>query len=302
VIGVPTSGAAIAYAPDQVVTAAAALLDMAVLHAIDPDAGAEPAQWKATAIAALDYVWRRARDPQTGLFYQSLVTSGDAAHDALGQALPTNDTLRTDVQAAIVLGLGRAQERFNALTPAPDGGADADTLPPSNYLDQADKLIDALLAAKLWDGATMPGSDPGAFFEGLVPSGLPGQGGSPVILSNKTTFSNAYLMAGLVRILEGSTTQNGYLLGHLIAALAQIKPGNTSLLSAVTDTHGNPVQQGYLRATSRDYSVPVAFAADGGVVGPETPTPQYLTSALAASVEAFVQRWRERPNPPACGL
>jgi hypothetical protein len=297
VIGVPV-GADISYAPDQVVTAAAALLDMAVAHAIDPDAGAERAAWQATATAAIDYVFRRGRDPATGLFFQSLVTSGDPGHDALGAGSPTPDTLLTDVQAAVVLGLGRAQQRLNTLLSLEDAGADAATLPSSGYLGQADDLVGALVAAGLWDGSTATGSDPGAFLEGLIT--VPG--GSPVLLTNKPTFGNAYLLGGVVRILAGSSTNNGFLIGHLIAALAQTMPANSSLLTAVTDMQGHVIQQGYLDATSRAFSLPVAFAADGGVVGPESPTPQYRTAALAAVIEAFTQRWRERANAPMCGL
>jgi hypothetical protein len=298
IIGVP-SGAGFEYKPAQVVTAAAALLDMAVLHAKDPDAGADPATWQATAVAALDYVWRRGRDPSTGLFYQSLVTSGDPDHDSLGMGTPTDDALLTDVQASIVLGLGRAQERFNALTSAADAGADADSLPASNYLQQADDLIAALIAAKLWDGLPSPGMDPGAFFEGLIP---PAPGGSPVILTDKTTFGNAYLLAGMVRILAGSTSANGYILGHLIAAFVQQMPANTSLLTAVTDSQGRVVQQGYLRATSRDFSLSVSYSLDGGSAGLEPRASSYRTAALAEMIEGFTQRWRERVNPPPCGL
>jgi hypothetical protein len=303
VIGVPV-GADISYAPDQVVAAAAALLDMAVLHASDPDGGADRASWQATAAAAIDYVSRRARDPVTGLFFQSLVTSGDPGHDALapGSAgFPPPDALMTDVQAAIVLSLGRAQQRANVLSPA-DAGADAESVPASDYLKQADDLLGAMVTAGLWDGSTTAGSDPGAFLQGLVPA----QGGSPLLLTNKTTFGNAYAMGGVVRVLAGSSTNNGYLLGHLIAALAQTMPANSSLLTAVTDMQGHVIQEGYLDATSRDFSLPVAFAPDGGVVGAGadagSPSPQYRTAALAAVIEAFAQRWRERPNPPACGL
>jgi hypothetical protein len=211
---------------------------------------------------------------------------------------PSADALLTDVQASVVVGLGRAQERFNALARAVDAGADAEALPPSGYLKQADELVGDLLAAHLWDGATMPGSDPGAFFEGLVPSA---QGG-PVLLTNKTTHGNAYLLAGMVRILSGSTTSYGYLIGHLIAALVQQMPANSSLLSAVTDTQGRVVQQGYLRATSRDFSLAVAFSPDGGTAGPEPGASSYITTALADMVESLTEHWRERPNPPACGL
>jgi hypothetical protein len=123
-----------------------------------------------------------------------------------------------------------------------------------------------------------------------------------VLLSNKTTLGNAYLLAGLVRILSGSTSRYGYLLGHLIAALVQQMPANSSLLSAVTDSQGRVVQQGYLRAASRDFSLAVSFSPDGGAAGPEPGASSYLTAALAEMVESFTQRWRERPNPPPCGL
>jgi hypothetical protein len=293
ILGVP-GGAGIAYEPAQVAMGAAALLDMATLHA--GDAGAEPAVWQQTAIQALSYIWRRARDPVTGLFYQSLVTSGDPDHDALASAQPASDALLTDVQATIIMGLARAQERFNALAAAGGAGADAGaSQPTSAYLKQADTIVGALLTANLWDGALSPGAAPGAFFEGLLPS-------VGAALTNKTTLGNAYLLGGVVRILTGSSTNNAFVDGHLIAAFVQSTAPHTNFLSALTNAQDQVVQQGYLRATSRDFGLAVAFAPDGGPDGQEPGATNYRTDALAAVIEGFVQRWRERPNPPPCGM
>ncbi len=130
--GTPDRSGGVDYAPAQAIMAAAALLDMAVLYGSDPDAGAPGPRHMASslALAALGYVWSRGRDPVTGLFYQALVTSNDAGHDALLPGTPTSDALLTDVQATAVLGLSRVQTALDTLQ------ADALTLvaltPPSS--------------------------------------------------------------------------------------------------------------------------------------------------------------------------
>jgi hypothetical protein len=296
-LGVMDGNGAIEYSPAQVVMGAAALLDMASLHADDPDAGADRAAWQATAVEALDYVWRRARDPATGLFYQSLVTSGDAAHDALGPGTPTSDALLTDVQARVVLGLARAQDRYNSLPSVVDagGGDGGESLPPNNYLAEADAIIESLVAAKLWHGSASASSDPGAFLEGIVPSA----GGA--LLSNQTTLSNAYVLAAVIQIRAGSTSAHGYLVGQLIAALVPSVSPHSNFLSILTNTQDQVIQQDYLRAGSRAFDLAVSFSPDGGASSPEPGATSYTADALAAVVESFTTRWRERPNMGPCG-
>lgn len=301
VLGVP-SGAGVAYSPAQVVMGAAALLDMAVLHAGDADAGAAAAVWQATAVQVLDYVWRRGRDSSTGLFYQALVTSGDPGHDALATASPASDALMTDVQAAISLGLVRAQDRFDALVSPVDAGAQSDaaaTLPEETYVTEADALIGSLVQAKVWDGTTVAGSDPAAFVEGLLPS--PG-GSAGVLLTNKTTIANAYLLGAVIRIRSMATTNNGFLSGHLIASFVPTTTAHSNLLSVLTNAQGQVVQQDYLRASSRAFDLAAGYSSDGGAAGQEPGAANYRADALAAMIEGFTQRWRQRPDPPPCGM
>jgi hypothetical protein len=285
---------------------AAALLDMAVLHAGDADAGASAAAWKATALQALDYVWRRGRDPSTGLFYPALVTSGDPGHDALAadpaQGTVASDALLTDVQATIALGLVRAQDRLDALQPRAGGGAPADAAQPPpdlTYVTEADALLGSLVQAKVWDGIPAAGSDPAAFVEGILPAA---GGGAGALLTNKTTLSNAYILGAVIRIRSMATTNYGFLSGHLIAAFVPTTTPHSNLLSVLTDLQGQVVQQGYLRASSRAFGLAVAYSPDGGAAGEEPGAASYRADALAAMIEGFMQRWRQRPDPPPCGM
>lgn len=291
VIGTKNGDGSVAYAPVQTIMAAAALLDMAHLFAPDPDAGAKAHGWATTADQVVTYVLARGKDPKTGLFYQSLVTSGDPGHDALGPGQPTSDTFLVDDQAWIALALARAQDLRNSL-PVVDAG-DAATTPVPLYDTAGADLAAALTGANLFDGTTQPSSPakPGAFLEGLGPAG---------ILTNKTTTGNAILLGGLHRVATGAGTAQAYTLGQVRAALTQALPANSSLFSVVTDSNGNPVQQAYLRAGSKSFGYAASYAPDGGAAGQEQGATDYRTDALIAFVEGITQLWHGEANNPVC--
>jgi hypothetical protein len=283
VLGTPANGA-VAYEPAKAVMGAAALLDMAVVHAGDADAGSLPAQWQATATAVLDYVARRGRDPVTGLYFDSLVTSGDPGHDALGAADP--GILRTDTQAAIVLGFARAQDLLTQLQGQADGG-----LPSTPYAQAADDLVTALNTANLWDGPSdHTSTSPGAFMEGLLPGGA--------IETNKTTYGNAFLLGGFHRVAFALGSSFAYEPKQIRAALVQQKPANSSLFSVV---QGGPGQVGYLRAGSKAWGLAVGFAPDGDAGAQEQGATLYRTDAMAAMIEGLTQLWRGTTHSTGCG-
>jgi hypothetical protein len=296
VLGTPDASSGVDYAPDQVIMGAAALLDMALLYGSDPDAGSDASTWQATALAALDYVWMRGRDPTTGLFFQSLVTSNDPGHDALLSGTPTNDALLTDVQAAAVLGLARVQSRLDALALDADaGGADAGLL-EETYLAEADTLVLSLAGASgvtLWDGSPSAVLTPGAFVEGLVPSD------GNALVTDKTTLGNALLLGGVHRLAVVRGTTASYVLGQLRSALLQNSPAHSSLFTVVTDSSGFPTQDGFLRASSRDWNYATVFQVGGG--GAEEPgAEEYRADALNAVAEGLDQLWYGGEDAPTC--
>jgi len=294
VIGSRNADGSVAYAPAQTVMAAASLLDMAVVHAKDPDAGTEPATWAATAQAVLAYVQARARDPQTGLYYQSLVTSSDPGHDALGTASPTNDALLTETQAWVMMGLARAQDALTTLqAPATDAGTplfDGGLPPPPPYWAAGAALAKAMATAGLFDGSTNPPTppNPGAFVAGLVPS-------SGLVLTDKTSIGNAIMLGAFHRIAYGFGSTLAYELGEVRQALTEVTTCNTSLLTVVCDSNG-PVQQGFLTATSKAYGLPVS--PDGG--GSPPGASDYQTEATIAMVEGLNQLWRGSTHIASC--
>jgi hypothetical protein len=304
VLGTPDPGGGFDYAPAEVIMGAAALLDMAILHASDPDAGSEVAAWQATAVAAVDYVWQRGRDPVTGLFYRSLVTSGDPGHDALLTAMPANDALLSDVQATAVLGLARVEDRYDtlsALTGGDDGGGLPDgaglpdaALPSAEpYLDQADTILQAM--AHLWDGSTDTATtSPGAFLEGVVPS----LGGA--LMTNKTTISTAFFLGGVHRLAVVRGTSAVYVLAQLRAALLQATPGRSSLFTVITDSNGDPVQDGFLRASSKSWGYATVFQPEGGAGAEEANAQEYRADAINAVAEGLDQLWLGTPNALPC--
>jgi hypothetical protein len=281
---------AVAYEPAKVVMGAAALLDMAQRHAGDPDAGTMPAQWQATALAALDYVNQRARDATTGLYFDSLVTSGDPGHDALASG--DAGTLSTDVQAPIILGLARAQDLFNQLQGQVDGGAGPDAaLPTYPYWVSAQAIVAGLNTAGLWDGVSDTTSTaPGAFMEGLLAGGT--------VDTNKTTLGNALLFGGFHRVVYGVGSPFSYELRQLRGGIIQAMPPNTSLFSVVQGIG----QMGFLRAASRDWHSAVTFSADAGAGGPEPGATLYRTDAMAAMIEGFTELWLGSAHSATCAF
>jgi hypothetical protein len=296
VIGVLDGDGTVTYAPAQSVMAAAALLDMAVVHAGD-DAGASQA-WASTAAQVLAYVLARGMDPTSGLFYQSLVTSGDPGHDAPVGGMPTSDTMLTETQAWIDLGLARAQDLADTLQQQQGdagaaGPADGAVVPPEAYLGIGATLETAMTAAGLFDGTTNPPSSPppGAFMEGLVLS-------SGAVLTDKTTIGNAILLGGLNRIVVGGGASTGYALGELRSALVQFTPAHSSLFTIVTDSTGQPEQQAYLRAGSKGFGYALAYPTDAGT--PEPGSTNYRSDAVHAMVEGLTQLWHGASEDARC--
>jgi hypothetical protein len=284
VIGSKNADGTVAYSPARSVMAAAALLDWAGQAAAN-DGGSRAQAW-ATAQEVLDYVLARGKDPVTGLFYQSLVTSSDPGHDALGPAAPTNDTFLTDDQAWVVLGLVRAQDAL-----AKSAGGDAGGGSPI-YANAASDLASAVVQANLFDGTTSPGTPPppGAFMEGVGPAG---------VLTNKTTIGNAMMLGGLHRTLMDVGVTLAYTLGEMRAALTQAQPAHSSLFSVVTDPSGLPAQQAFLRASSKSFDYAVTYA-DAGAAVEEPGARDYRADAVHALVEGLSQLWHGAANNPNC--
>jgi len=297
VLGTTVGAGKVAYAPAQAIMGAAALLDMAVLHANDADAGSAPAMWRATAVESIDYVWRRARDTKTGMFFQSLVTSGDPGHDALGAGAPADDALLTDVQGSIVLGLARAQDLFSTLQSSADAGVEAGVVPVNTYWHEADAVVTGMVGASLWNGMIAPDGGivsnpaPGAFFEGI----LHPDGGT---MTNMTTLGNSLLLGGFHRVAAGIGSSARYVPVQIRDALTQRLPTSSSLFSVVGDLAG---QMAYVRAASSSWGLAVSFGADGGAGGPEPGATEYRADATFAVLEGLTQIWQGRMNPPQCG-
>jgi hypothetical protein len=290
IIGTKNADGSVAYSPAQTVMAAAALLDWAG-QPLGVDGGTRLQAWT-TAQQVLGYVLARGRDPMTGLFYQSLVTSSDPGHDALGPGSPTSDTFLTEDQAWITLGLVRAQDALAESAAAVDAG-DAGGAGRLTYATAATDLATSVAQANLFDGTTSPGTPPppGAFMEGLGPMGL---------LTNKTTIGNAILLGGLHRTFIDVGSALAYELGETRAALTQAEPAHTSLFSVVTDPNGNPFQQSYLRAASKAFDYAAAYGADGGASGEEPGATDYRSDAVHAVVEGLTQLWHGAANNPSC--
>ncbi|HEX8791101.1 MAG TPA: hypothetical protein VF765_09110 [Polyangiaceae bacterium] len=328
-IGQPKGNGTVQYAPAQSIMAAAALLDMARVHANDPDGGAAVPTWIATAEGTLSYVWNRARDPMSGLFYQSLITSSDPGHDALAPGgTPTSDALLTDVQGAAVLGLSRAMRALGASV-IPDGGSQ----PPLPYAGWANQIVGAMTASNLFHGTYPPSlctgcqpgieppAPPGAFMEGYVPS-------LSMVMPNQTVAGNAYLLGGFgfttaIEATPVAGCQNDPNLNAVScnfenagirSALdemppdpmaSMIWPAHSSFLSVVTDQNGDVIQQAYLSAVSKVWGFAQAFSTTGGTdagagAGLEPGASDYSTAANLAMIEGLTELWVTRPNAPPC--
>jgi hypothetical protein len=207
-----------------------------------------------------------------------------------------DDALLSDVQAAVVLGLARAQAAASAL--ALDAGAS-----PAPYAAQVTTLVDALDTAGLFNGSTTapPGSSPpappAAWLQGLVPSlGL--------TLTNQTTASAALLLGGIARAqsLAAGGGGGGSGFAWQLSGLAQALdftsplgapwPPNSNLASVVTDMLGDPTQVAYLTSVSKTWGWAVAFSPQTGEAA----------DAGLAMVEGATQLWAGQTGPAATGL
>jgi hypothetical protein len=312
VIGTQNGDGTVSYAPAQTMMAAAALLDMAVLGSSSADAGPVQA-WATTAQQVISYVMARGRDPVTGLFYQSLVTSSDPGHDAVGPGTPTNDTMLTQTQAWVVLALARAQDLLDTYpsNPSADAGADAGEPDASSlfetYWVAGAGVATAMTNAGLFDGNTNPPPAPavppvGAYMEGLILSGSQ-------LLTNKVTLDNAIMLGGSHRVQVGAGSPLAYQLGELRSALGGVPVGtlqlaSTSLFTIVTDANEDLLQQSYLRAGSKAFGDAVAYTpgAEGGPEGTalEPGATSYRSDAVHAMIEGISQLWHGAPNDARC--
>jgi hypothetical protein len=283
VLGTPNADGSVTYAAADAVSGAVALLDMAALSGA-ADASAEAAAFESTALAVLDTVWSRARDPRTGLFFTTLVT-GAGPTDAIA---PGDDgSLRLDVQARIVLDLVRAHDKLAKLESSDGGDAGPS---PDVYFQRSAALLDALSSAQMWDGvAEHDAGTPGTYVEALLPPAAPDA--AAVALTNRTTAGNALLLGGLRRLSVAYGNDSLWHARQLRPALLQSAPTHSSLFSVVSG------QQGFFRAASRGWDF---AAAPDGASGQEPRAQSYRAAAVAAAIEGLTQLWVAQPNELAC--
>jgi hypothetical protein len=283
------------YEPGKVTSAAYALIDLAYRNPADPDA----AKWQRAARQALDHVYDRGREPETGLYYTSLITVGGPL-DALGSLSTPTNSVSTDVQATHLLYLLRAQQLVAMSIPPLDAGPDAmipldapgtgtlASLADFPFLTRAVELLVAL--QPFWDGtvkvdggtdSSLPVGDTtlGGFVDGYLPS-------THELVRTKSTHPNAYLFAALdmqltvagnaspvlhqeiaerskLRVLLSNETES--MSGQIVG----IKP-NVNFLTVVSG------QQAYFGTVSQDFHQSTTSTAN-----------DYTASAIAAVVQAF---------------
>jgi hypothetical protein len=307
IIGVnqlPTTGMpGILYQPASVASAAYALIDMALRHPADADAYS----WIAAARRSLDHIHNHAREPVSGLYYVSMVTTG-APSDILGPLSTPADLLSTDVQATTVLYLLRAQQRVVQASGEADGGMSESDAEVSDASDNPLAIMEnfpfvertaALLSAVqvLWDGGEflpdggigpVPTGDTalGGFMDGYVPSTME-------LVKTKSTRPNAYLFADLHLQVVAATGPFGSAppppsqLNETIALqilLSNEVSGsetpenmpNTNLLSVVTD------QAAYFDTVTQKFEL-LSDEAGATVTYPES----YTAAAIAAVIQGF---------------
>ena len=271
VLGTPAAGGGTAYAPADAATGAYALVDLAVRHAADAPASA--ATWQAAAASVLAHLDARARDPSTGLYYASLVTSADPDHDALAPAQaggPPADALLTEVNARIALAYIRAGELATTNATAVPAIA---ALPLEK---RAEALLSALDTTPQDGGAEAGGlwdTTVGGYFTGWVPS-------TKQILTDKPTRGNALVMAAI----HDASVYSFY----------APDPGRVATLRGLfTVATKNPIpsfinsilgQLGYFLSVPQTF----AFAADAGTSGRQM---SYFSSANTSAVEGLSELW-----------
>jgi hypothetical protein len=280
-----TGSPGILYQPDKVASAAYALLDLAANNPTDKDVN----NWIAAARRALDHIHDKARDPASGLYHASLLTTGSSS-DALGDLTAPAELLSSDVEATVILYLIRSQERVTSAAEPEDAGPeagvplDAPLIGPLASMGDFPFLprIDALIAGMdaLWDGSPEllgdGGKDAGAagregYMDGLVPS-------THTLVTTKSTRPNAYMFASLhlQLLLEGRAFTRVHELNAARVLLANELPGqllmnpgmNTSFLNAVSG------QQAYFDTLSQGFAL---LPADQS----------YTAAAVAATIAGF---------------
>jgi hypothetical protein len=253
---------------------------MAVRHASTEPANA--AAWQQAAASALAYLHARARDPNTGLYFASLVTSSDPGHDALAPASsggPPADALLTQVAGRVALALTRIQGLL--VQPGSQNAALLPTLATLPIEQRAEDLLAALDAPHLWDtSGGNPDGDGGTigsgYFTGYVPS-------TQQLLTEKSTRDNALVMAALHRATIQGVPANGIRVGEIRALLSSTKNPNTGLITVVLGQNGYFLQ------------VPPTFSFTGADAGAPR-VKSYFASADADAIEGLSELWVGIPH------
>ncbi len=262
ILGTPSgAGGAVAYDSAEAAEGALALLDLAARHATDDPTAAQG--YLAAATATFEHLHAHARDTASGLYFSSLVTSGDADHDALAPATgdAPADALSTDVQARVAIALLRAQGLVNDNPTALAGVA---SYP---FEARGDEVLAALHAPSLGlhDATT------GAYRAAYVASTKSTSGGF-------STRAHALLFAAIHRSSVMGSNPYTAELPLLRALLTAALPAHSSLLSVVDN--------------QLDYfdEVPVGFSFDAADAGAGHPK-SYTMAALAAVTDGLTEQW-----------
>ena len=303
VIGTKNADGTVTYAPAQSVMAAAALLDMAALRReCGVDAGPAVQAWTSTAQQVLSYVLARGHGPDDGpLLPVARRRAPIPEHDTPGPGTPTSDSMLTETQAWVVLGLARAQDLLDPLQQAGIGDAGAS--------DGGPRAPGGLLTAAVGDprglddrreplrrqpdpaGAAAP---PGAFLEGLVLSGQQ-------LLTDKTTIGNSVMLGGFERVYRrrGARPSPTRLGEVRRPALVQLTPAHSSLLTIVTDSNDDGraavVPAGRLAAVRLRPRLPGRRRA-----AEEQGATNYRSDAVHAMVEGVSQLWHGAADDARC--
>jgi hypothetical protein len=292
IIGNPGPGSTVTYAPADVATAAYALLDMVNRHPTDPDVP----KWLAAARASLLHLQTHAKEPTTGLFYQSLVASTDAETDvdsvAAGNPRYPAGALLADTQATFALAMVRAQYLVTSGTMLVDAGKrEAGTF----VISEAGIVVGALgpaldLPFAEWAETTMSAMNEGArslwdptalgYMDGIVLDGG--------ALTTKSTRPNAFMAGALEReFLAGRAPRAGDAgLVFQIAPLVQLLIANNALTVPPNSTFVTviPTQLAYFNSVSQTFTF-----LDAG------PNPEsYSTLAVSAAVEGLTEQLFKR--------
>jgi hypothetical protein len=288
IIGNPGPGSTVTYAPADVATAAYALLDMVNRHPTDPDVP----KWLSAARASLVHLQTHAKEPTTGLFYQSLVASTDAetAVDTPAAGDPTypSGALLADTQATFALAMVRAQYLVTSSTMLVDAGKrEAGTF----VISEAGIVVGALgpvldLPFEEWAEATMSAMNEGArslwdptslgYMDGLVLDGG--------ALTTKSTRPNAFMAGALERaFLAGRAPRAGDAgLVFQIAPLVQLLIANNALTVPPNSTFVTviPLQSAYFDSVTQTFALLTTGPHPGS----------YSTAAVSAAVEGLTEQ------------